>query len=215
MLFPVHEKYKISSEFWQSRPLSLPYEKRTHPHAAWDIACSTGTPIVAPENGVVAYLLAVRADRDRELSEIPLSPQPFRLRGHHYFYDTYGGIVILLGESNLTHIFTHSFANQLYNHAPVDVKWTYTESRDQERWPVMAWHTFEDVVRVRAGQIIGAVGNAGYSTGPHIHYEIHRGREYREPMARVDPKEIFPDEWNSHQLDDRGYNWQEEMRRWR
>lgn len=163
---------------------------------------------------MVAFMIAIRADRDRSLAEVDLYPEPFRMRGHHYFYDTYGGVVVLLGESNLTHVFTHSYANQIYNHSPIHSTWKYTESRDDERWPVMVWHTFDDLIRVTEGQLIAAVGNAGFSTGAHTHYEIHRGREYREPLARTDPKEIFPEEWNSHQLDQRGYDWQTEKRRW-
>lgn len=215
MLFPIKHKYKLTAEFWQSRPLSLPYEKRTHPHAAWDAACHIGIPIIAPENGMVAYLIAIRADRTRTMSEIVIDPQPFDFHGHHYFYDTYGGVIVLLGESHYTHVITHSYANQLYNHCPVDAPWTYVESEYHERWPLMVWHTFGDLVRVRAGQLIGAVGNAGYSTGPHIHYEIHRGREHQRPLDRLDPADVYPQEWEAHRDDRRVYDWEQERERWK
>ena len=40
---------------------------------------------------------------------------------------------------------------------------------------------------VHAGDEIAQVGNEGYSTGPHLHYEIHRGGENGRP--------INPQEW--------------------
>lgn len=38
---------------------------------------------------------------------------------------------------------------------------------------------------VRRGDIIGYVGNTGYSTGPHLHYEVHANGRSQNPMAYV------------------------------
>ena len=38
-------------------------------------------------------------------------------------------------------------------------------------------------MRVRQGQIIGYVGTSGRSTGPHLHYEVHRDRKQINPLT--------------------------------
>jgi len=36
---------------------------------------------------------------------------------------------------------------------------------------------------IRKNQLIGTVGNTGGSTGPHLHYEIHKNGETRDPLG--------------------------------
>lgn len=190
MVFPV-KRGEVTVGFDQMRPLSVPKERRTHPHGAIDIAAPVGTAIRAPEDGVVHYFAAVRQSIKRTMAELELL-MPFDMRGHHYFYDTYGAIILVLGDSGHTHVMCHSYLNQLYNQAPMRLRWTYTESAKEERWPLMAWHTFEDPVFVQRGQTVGSVGSAGYSTGPHVHYEIHHGHTWQSHAERLRPETFWP-----------------------
>ena len=38
---------------------------------------------------------------------------------------------------------------------------------------------------VSQGQVIGAIGNTGVSTGPHLHYEVHIGSDVVDPAKYI------------------------------
>ena len=44
-------------------------------------------------------------------------------------------------------------------------------------------------VRVRQSQIIGYSGNTGFSTGPHLHYEVLVNNQFVDPLSIQVPRE--------------------------
>lgn len=44
-------------------------------------------------------------------------------------------------------------------------------------------------VKVRQGQVIGFVGNTGFSTGPHLHYEVLVNKRFVDPLSIQMPQE--------------------------
>ena len=191
MTFPVPGG-RLTAGFDQMRPLSVPMDQRTHVHGAIDIAAAIGTPIIAPEAGMLHYFAAFRPDHDRTMGEFGENQFPFYFMGRPYFYDIYGALILVLGKSGHTHIFAHSFLNHLFNAPPHRVKWKYDESPAFERFPLTAFFTTNGYGHhISEGATIGSVGNAGYSTGPHVHYEMHKGRLWQEHAKRPRPTDYF------------------------
>lgn len=46
---------------------------------------------------------------------------------------------------------------------------------------------------VKRGEMIGAVGNTGYSTGPHLHYEVHFQGQPKNPLNYILWSQDLPD----------------------
>jgi len=170
----------LTTDFFEPRPISNPGD---HIHGAVDLAAPINTEIHAPEAGVVFAWAAYRPEAPMYWPDVPV----INRRGLpycNYFYDTYGAILILHGITH-THIIAHSYANQLFGKHLFQGNYTYEEKADT-RFPMHAVYT--DRTEVREGALIGYVGNAGYSTGPHIHWEIHHGWHWNRWEDRINPE---------------------------
>lgn len=240
-------KFRVTVEFNQMRPLSRDLKDRTHNHGAWDVAVLEGANdktandlvggghgIYAPEGGELAYWFLYRPTRSVGMNDAKYPKTFFNIKDHHYFYDIYGGLIILKGkESGYTHVMTHSYVDETVrkvipyldgskdpfgrDRQSINLKAYENEHRGEngDRFPVVCWTSMENPVNVKAHEIIGLIGNAGFSTGPHIHYEIHKGAEWQKHANRVDPKDVFPEIWENHKNDHRRfYNYEEHREIW-
>ena len=207
LIWPVNGKWKITTDFNEMRPLSLPPEKRWHKHGAIDIGAKIGTPLVAPEEGMLFFYKALRPNNtilwpDGE-EPVLLMKEAGSFPFANYFYDLYGSVIMLVGDERI-HLFCHSYWNQLfikyreeyekyYGHK---INWGYHEQAENHRFVIEATYT-ERPLLAQAGDLIGYVGNAGFSTGPHVHWEIHPSYKNYDYDKRIDPADLFPEQFKA------------------
>jgi hypothetical protein len=190
MIMPVEGK--LTANFTEPRPLSNPGE---HIHGAVDISAPVGTPIRAPESGTLFGYIGIRYKEGQYWpAAITLHNKIFPFL--NYFYDMYGGILVLqahngnIREIERTHVIAHSYANQILNKSIFrEFPQHWIEQDRDDRFPVHAVYT--DPIVICEGDIIGYLGNAGYSTGAHIHHEIHRGYKWNKHENRINPERYF------------------------
>jgi len=191
MLFPVQDEWRLTTDFHEPRPLSRPPEKRDHPHGGWDIRVPVGTKIYAPENGNLYFHIMPwkfgRANENRYHTIRWHDGTKYAFR--NYFYEWFGGLFILEGESGLTHVFAHIDAAEVFR-ASCFFSCDMTCTEDGTAYLLA---NLLDPAGVMAGNEIGKSGNAGLSTGPHIHYELHHKRDWRPHARRPDPADLWPD----------------------
>ena len=187
MIIPV--KGRVTADFNEKRPLSVTPSKRDHNHGAVDISATIGTNILAPERGVVFFMKSNRNDNTRLWQQGPYF-KPIDPAFYNYFYDTYGGVTLLFADTGRLHVFTHSYFNQMYSMREREA-WSYFESKKDERWPLEVMHTFNEPLTAHEGEVIAKVGNAGFSTGAHVHWEIHPTWKYAPHADRIDPAVLF------------------------
>lgn len=193
MLMPVQGT--ITAKFNQMRPLKGRTEENEHIHGAVDIAAPSGRTITAPEAGLLRGYIARRAPNNgSQYWDDPI------VMPHHayvnrvfpfsnYFYDMFGGVLVLRAGER-THIFTHVFGRQMFNYGIfTEYPKYWHEEKGKLRWPIFAIYTPE--VPVGVGQAIGKVGDAGYSSGPHVHWEIHNGYRWNKHLERINPESLL------------------------
>ncbi len=185
----------ITTGFEEMRPLNLPPEKRWHIHGALDLAGGDGI-IRAPARGTAQGVVIFRSpggawgapgiDEKSEILEFPWK---------EYWYDIYGGIIVLYEPKGRMHILAHIWASQILNSQPHPAQFPfryayYIEERETTRYPCHMMLT--ETVEVKDGQPLARVGNAGQSTGPHVHWEIHhQATKLDDYPLRINPKEYL------------------------
>lgn len=177
-----------------------PRANPTRPHGGIDISAPAGSPIVAPEAGVVVHFRLRRQDKTQwwkwPIRGVGQTP-PWRsdrydlgtLPWASYGYDLYGAVTVLLANGR-AHLFCHSWFRQLLDMTH-DLEWSYQEQPEDAEFPIELWHTFASPKSVAAGEQIAAVGNQGESTGAHVHWEIHKGWTWTDYKDRPDPEKLI------------------------
>lgn len=172
----------ITAPFTQPRPFGGPY---THIHAALDLSAPGAPLIVAPVSGLLTAYQFIRpkggtwAAHD-EKPEILHSPP------HNYFYDIYGGLLTIEEPQGRYHILAHFWGSAL--HSPYHLHYVesvYTPPKLAPSFPCIAF--ISDPIHVNEGEPLIRMGNAGYSSGPHVHWEIHPSRNLVPHSDRIDP----------------------------
>jgi len=170
-------------------------------HRAWDIAAPLHAHLVAPEPGSLVLWYMVRAGAplpdNTDAAQI-LVGQPAQSFSW-YFADRYGACVILLAAERWW-LFAHVPPPSVFAQAAVrnvsmlGPKWR--DKSDASRFVELYSNTggLDRLPKVREGDVIGVVGDSGYSTGPHTHAECIPPRYVGGAAGRIDPAGLFAGE---------------------
>lgn len=188
---------------WPFRPGALvtdgyDTERANGLHRAWDVSAPAGAPIVAPSNGLVLYLFLVRAG-----TPLPGLVEAASVLSHEaarypwYFADRYGACTILVSDERWW-LFSHMDLIEMFDAArrrAIQItleKWR--DPQDASRF-IECYSSANDrpLPAVQAGEVIGFVGDSGYSTGPHCHMEVCPPGYEGGAVGRIDPGTLFPE----------------------
>lgn len=172
---------RITASFDQPRPLSDPGKWI---HGAIDIAGGDGI-VRCPVDGIVRALVFIRPDLRFEWprhEKKSIQQEPC----NRYFYDTYGGMIVIEAIDKKYHILSHFYISQLQD---AFGQLLITEQQADARFP--AFMLSSATRYMDAGTPLCRMGNAGYSTGAHLHWEIHPTKSIYPHRNRVDPTEYI------------------------
>ena len=182
----------VTVGFWDLRPYSKPESERTYIHRAWDFhkGSNPRESIVAPEDGAVFYQVIFRNPTNKTANLAwPDIGQWYMFS--NFFYDNMGAMAVVLArESGLIYCMCHLDVDDMFNMLRalrIPYKWERQSSSYNNYLRYVC--TFGDLRRVLRGDVIGHVGNAGYSTDYHLHMQVHASRDYN---SRIDPAELWP-----------------------
>lgn len=190
--FPIKVDWKLTSGFDEVRPLRAAPKDKMHVHGAWDIAVPEKTPILAPETGILFYLIQFR--NNRQTHNLFWDDRKW-FAFSNYFYDTFGGLLILEGDSGLTYVFAHIWAEIILGELFKENIVLNIKEETDKRGSIASFFNVTSPNYVESCQYIGKSGNAGFSTGAHIHLELHRRREWLRWENRPNPAQLWPAEF--------------------
>jgi hypothetical protein len=176
---------RITAGFDDPRPLSNPGQ---HVHGALDIAGGDFN-IRSPCDGIARAFAFFRSPGEgwsRDAENPAISSIPFR----DYWQDIYGGMVTIVeAKTGRLHIMTHLWPSKLTVYGPFR-SISYMETAAKTRFP--AHMIMTEKAEVKRGDQVGRIGSAGYSTGPHLHWEVHNlSFRLDAHAARVRPEEYI------------------------
>ena len=176
----------ITAGFNDPRPLSNPGQ---HIHGALDIAGGDGY-IYSPVDGIACGFVISRGIGWAPADKPEVMTLPFR----EYYSDIFGGIIVIEeAKTKRMHILAHIYPTNLLNGNPVQTQKfkfeKYIESKVDSRTPAFLLKTFE--IEIKKGWCLAPVGNAGFSTGKHVHWEIHHGWKIDDYSERINPMEYL------------------------
>ena len=192
MLWPfIHPDARVTQRYDAPR--------RRGQHRAWDVAAPEGSEIVAPEAGRLVLLQFHRGGHNPPDLVAPGTLVPAEFDGYAwYWWDRYGAIILLLAPTRWW-LFAHVDPSAWWRIAErraLDVRSLHTWTPDERGLPASYGHSYGTACGVWpwvwAGERIGALGNSGWSTGPHCHLEIAPPGYADGAPSRIDPATIWP-----------------------